>query len=223
MAPTGQGHLDPGFGPQPFRFTNWMFLVDPRDSRTPLGNWLMFAWIAWAEVQIRLPVYLGMLGRCCPFPKVRTSMSIVRPSPPTDMGKSGQEVAWWVRRVQKAEGGRWAWGGLESVCSDGPAGCTPTGGLPVPSAHHSPSSVSSPQTRQDSGAFAPAGVWMAWPRRSLLALLCPWRGPPSVEHAATGTLLPAVPQACFPSSQQWFQRAQSGGGSMDVPRPPGRL
>ena len=42
-------------------------------------------------------------------------------------------------------------------------------------------------------------------------------------HAALGTCsqgpraLPAVPQACFPSSWQWFQREQVG--HMGVPRP----
>lgn len=48
----GLGHSDLGLGPQPLRFTNHIFSVDPRDSHASLGHRLMFAQITGAEMPV---------------------------------------------------------------------------------------------------------------------------------------------------------------------------
>lgn len=84
MAPTGLGHLDLELGPQPFRFTHCI-------CHTHLGNRLLFAQITWAEVQISLPIYLGMLGAMLFFPR-RQECSMSRAPPLSDIGVPGIQV-----------------------------------------------------------------------------------------------------------------------------------
>lgn len=81
-----------------------------------------------------------MLGQSFSFPKTKTLPSIVQDSPVSDVGVPGRQVARFPGELEvfkpKEEDGLgvvfpgcaedWNTG----ICSDGPAGCTPTGGAP---------------------------------------------------------------------------------------------